>query len=760
MNTLLESARYYNRIFGFNVVPARGKRPAVEWVNWQLIEQTPREIAQLGWGAGISGIAGICGFNQFRCFNFNNVSDPRIIQTFCTHLRLPKEYRWTVKSGTGFHIWIKVRDCPALEKKLHGPKKIYRLFFTRPGLCDYIELRWSGSQTLLPYSIDKEGNRYSFLYNDPLRGPASVNPERVIECIEDFCDLSRETQILHKGKLAFEPEGYDLEKLDSAINFLMKHLPSDSIRERNLIAGGLVSIGETGRESFLRLCLGNKKCGETSYEINSRFDSMRKISGGKATIETVFRIASKYGWEKPPVIFWNKDAEGLSILQHAFLKFLSENGFCKLETGNCYMLLNVKNNIVRQIEIFGIKDFAINYIKTFDDDFFKGVTRAEIKNAMIKNASRFFSHTYLEFIETRKFEFLRDSKDKGFLFFENCFVEITGTSLSARKYGELEGYIWEKQIIPRPYKHDYKESEFARFIANVCKNNEKRILSLRSAIGYLLHNFKDSANAKAIIFLDEKLAEGAYGRSGKGVVAQAIGKLRKTVRLDGRNFNFSKNFSFQSVTLDTAVIEFNDASKKFNFDKLFSIITDDITVEKKNKDEIIIPFRQSPKIIISTNYTIEGSDDSTLDRQFTVEFSDHYNKSHRPIDEFGHRFFDEWNNAEWNAFFNYMIGCMQLYLKKGLIECGFVNLKRKKLIDATCAEFAEFLDSFPFGIEQNKKEVLERFKKEYEDFTDLKIYRFTHWLKEATKILGYTYNERKSGNERYVTLGIRQSDDN
>ena len=244
------------------------------------------------------------------------------------------------------------------------------------------------------------------------------------------------------------------------------------------------------------------------------------------------------------------------------------------------------------------------------------------------------------------------------------------------------------------------------------------------------------------------------------MVAQAIGKLRKTVRLDGRNFNFSKNFSFQSVTLDTAVIEFNDASKKFNFDKLFSIITDDITVEKKNKDEIIIPFRQSPKIIISTNYTIEGSDDSTLDRQFTVEFSDHYNKSHRPIDEFGHRFFDEWNNAEWNAFFNYMIGCMQLYLKKGLIECGFVNLKRKKLIDATCAEFAEFLDSFPFGIEQNKKELLERFKKEYEDFAELKINTFTHWLKDGAKIMGYIYSDRKSSDERYIMLGIRQSDDN
>ena len=65
-------------------------------------------------------------------------------------------------------------------------------------------------------------------------------------------------------------------------------------------------------------------------------------------------------------------------------------------------------------------------------------------------------------------------------------------------------------------------------------------------------------------------------------------------------------------------------------------LANDITVVKKNQNEMIIPFHQSPKIIISTNYTIAGSDDSTLVRQFEVEFSDHYNTSHRPIDEFGH----------------------------------------------------------------------------------------------------------------------------
>jgi phage/plasmid-associated DNA primase len=119
--------------------------------------------------------------------------------------------------------------------------------------------------------------------------------------------------------------------------------------------------------------------------------------------------------------------------------------------------------------------------------------------------------------------------------------------------------------------------------------------------------------------------------------------------------HFSKSFSFQSVTLVTAIIEVIDAIYKLNFDKLFSIITDDIAVEKNNQNKIIILFHQSHKVAISMNYTIEGADDSMLHRQFVIEFSDHYNKVHRPIDEFGHRFYDEWSKEEWNSFLNYMI---------------------------------------------------------------------------------------------------------
>lgn len=129
---------------------------------------------------------------------------------------------------------------------------------------------------------------------------------------------------------------------------------------------------------------------------------------------------------------------------------------------------------------------------------------------------------------------------------------------------------------------------------NICREDVERFNSLRSAIGYLLHTYKDVALTKAIVFIDEVMSDGANGRSCKSLVGVAISKIRKTLRIGARNFNFKNTFAFQAVTLDTAIIEFNDAEKKFPFDRLFTVITDGISVEKKNKDQITISFAESP----------------------------------------------------------------------------------------------------------------------------------------------------------------------
>jgi len=751
-----ELATVYNRKFGFNVLPVQGKRPIVAWENWQLIEQTEKDVGALGWSTDISGIGGVCGINDIRNLDFDNVTDESIVELFAIRLGLGEIYPWIVKSGsgTGFHIWLKVSESEVLHKKLNGPKSVYRLNPKEDGLCDHIELRWCNSMSVLPYSKHPSGNVYSFLYGKPVEAPKEITADALIECLEEFCDLEKEKEVLAVGKKTFEPAGFDKEKLESAIEFLGAKLPGNCYDEWYRIGFGLVTIGEEGRKYFLQLSLSNQYYHDSEFEINKKFDELMRKYNGSITLGTVYHIAEKYGWQKPFVKFWYIENEKTKISKQNFKRFLEENGFCKMQLEHGYILLRVSKNIVREVEIFNIKDFVIHYLKQLDDEeLFKDTPKLKVIDAVIKGASQHFVNGFLEFLETRELEFLRDTKDKGFLFFSNCFVEVEQNKIAVKKYEELEGYIWDKQIIQKRFSIGENESEFEIFIKNICNNDEQRILSFRSAIGYLLHNYKDSTNAKAVIFLDEKLSDGAYGRSGKGLVAQAIGKLRKTVRLDGRNFNFSKSFSFQSVTLDTAIIEFNDVNKKFNFDKLFSIITDDITVEKKNQNEIIIPFHQSPKIIISTNYTIEGSDDSTLDRQFVIEFSDHYNKSHRPIDEFGHRFFDEWSNEEWNNFHNYMIGCMQLYLNRGLIKCAHVNLEKKKLIDSTCEEFAEFFENIELGKEFLKKDLFEEFKKEYEEYEEMELRRFTKWLKDAAQIKGIRAIERKSGTERFIRIG-------
>jgi len=100
-----------------------------------------------------------------------------------------------------------------------------------------------------------------------------------------------------------------------------------------------------------------------------------------------------------------------------------------------------------------------------------------------------------------------------------------------------------------------------------------------------------------------------------------------------------------------------------------------------------------------------------------------------------------------------MIGCLQLYLCKGLIQCAHINLEKKKLIDSTSEKFVEYFDSIEVGKEYLKKELLESFKREYEEFAEIQPVRFSRWFKEAAKIKGIKITERKSGTDRYIRLG-------
>ena len=86
--------------------------------------------------------------------------------------------------------------------------------------------------------------------------------------------------------------------------------------------------------------------------------------------------------------------------------------------------------------------------------------------------------------------------------------------------------------------------------------------------------------------------------------------------------------------------------------RVSSIVTEGITLERKNKDAIKLSVEDSPKMVVSTNYAIKGSGNSHDRRRHEIEISQYYGRTLNPIYTFGSKFFDDWNEEDL-AFDNY-----------------------------------------------------------------------------------------------------------
>jgi hypothetical protein len=285
----------------------------------------------------------------------------------------------------------------------------------------------------------------------------------------------------------------------------------------------------------------------------------------------------------------------------------------------------------------------------------------------------------------------------------------------------MTNYVWKNQVIQRNYEPcDHHESEFRTFLWFVSGKDMKKYKSIQSVMGYLMHSYKTRANNKAIILNDSVISDNPDGQSGKGLFCHAIGQIKKMDSVDGKQHDFGKSFNLQTVKLGCQVLVFDDVKRNFVFENLFSLITEGITLEYKNQPAVKLPVEKSPKLVITTNYTIGGTGGSHEARKFEVEFSNYFSVKHTPEMEFGHRFFDGWDKKEWSRFDNFAIRSIQVYLTKGLIKCDFDNIDIKKYIREVGSEFHEFTeyhDFIRYGERVKKSELWNKF---FEDFPDAK----------------------------------------
>jgi hypothetical protein len=397
-------------------------------------------------------------------------------------------------------------------------------------------------------------------------------------------------------------------------------------------------------------------------------------------------VLTKVEEENSKQTFWDRNDKGvIKIIHIQFKQFLEDNGFYKYcpEGGKNYIFVKVTNNLIDHTSEKEIKDFVLTHLLELDD--------VAVYN-YFADQTRFFKEEFLSLLSTIDIYFIADNKESSYLYYKNCAIKITKDGVTTLDYLDLGGYVWKDHVIDRNFTLCGVTSrcDFKKFVSNINGGDDNRVRTMESTIGFLLHGYKNLSFCPAVILNDEVISDNPEGGTGKGLLMSALSKMKKLVVIDGKSFAFERSFAYQLVSADTQILCFDDVRKHFDFERLFSVVTEGLTLEKKNKDAIKIPFSKSPKIAITTNYAIKGAGNSFARRKWELELHQYYTKEFTPLDEFGKLMFGDWNDDDWCEFDNYMIGCLTNYLRTGLVKSKFVNLKIRQLSAETCHEFIEW----------------------------------------------------------------------
>lgn len=643
---------------------------------------------------------------------------------------------FTSPSGDGIKVLVRIPKDPMNHKKyFNALKKYYD--------CDEFDVTCKNISRVCYESYDPDiyVNDLSLIWSD------MDNSDEYKPVVKQMIRVTDDNEIIRRLSLWWDKNfgmipgqrNNNLYILASAFNeFGISKETARSVIESYDINGDMAhEIPSIIQSGYKNVSNHNTKFYE---DIDKTVSIKNDIKNGMPIKEVIERnedvpieLIDKMVSETNPNEFWTKSSKGkIELVPNLFRDFLTKEGFYKYypEGSKNFVFVRVQDNVITDSSEEVIKDFILKYIESTGD--------MSIYNFFAIN-TKFFTENFLNFITNVDSRFMTDDSETAYLYYNNCAIKVTRRGIEKIDYKDLKGIVWEDQKIKRNFlETSHVDCEFKRFITNISGDDKERVKSVESTIGYLMHSYKPASYCPAVILNDEVISDNPEGGTGKGIFVKSVSHMKKMVIIDGKGFSFQKSFPYQRVQVDTQVLVFDDVSKNFEFERLFSVITEGITLEKKNKDEIHIPFERSPKIVITTNYAIKGAGNSFERRKWDLEFKQHYNKSFTPESEFGHMLFSGWDEYEWNKFDNYMIANLQSYLNKGLVRSEFKNLKTRKFIAETSSDFWEWATSKDNVYTRPKmkslgQDLFNSFTQDYPDYSNYGRYkvsqnRFYKWI--------------------------------
>lgn len=494
--------------------------------------------------------------------------------------------------------------------------------------------------------------------------------------------------------------------------------------------------------------------------------------------------------------------------------FLQNRGFGRLRRlDNSYRFIHLDPPVVRAIEASDARDYLFQFANHY--------CKKEVNEMLIKGVSQYVGPDKLSLLGFIEPNFIKPNRESQYFYFEKSCWHVTKDSVKEMGYESITHHIWEEQRKSTPAKYlgkplirftrngddcwfeitdSGKKCHYLQFLINTSnftwrkkpeeiteeEENENHIhlLSKLCAIGYMIMEAKDNNVSRAVIGMDGKQSEvgESNGRSGKSLIGELMRNVVPTAYIPGKRTDiFNDQFVWNDVQENTKLVFIDDVLQNFNFEFLFPNITGDWTINYKGGRRITVPFAKSAKIYIATNHAIRGSGSSFTDRQWLLAFSDFYNDTHKPVDDFGSLFFSEWDYDQWNLTWNMLANCIQLYLEFGVVQAPGERLEKRKLrqeITETLISWADeyFSDPAHLNARLPRKELYDSlctydpaqrkfisptaFKKKFIMYCDWKGYTFNpnkydsitgkpyHFDKDGKPVI-----DDKAGGIEYFTVG-------
>ncbi|MCL6266571.1 hypothetical protein [Flagellimonas myxillae] len=391
--------------------------------------------------------------------------------------------------------------------------------------------------------------------------------------------------------------------------------------------------------------------------------------------------------------FWGLGPKNELVFKEAlFYDFLELHGYNRFSAFGVYVTVRLIKGVAFIKTPQDVFNDTLVFIKKQNDDALRTCWMKQGEDMLIKRKA------ILGSLPELNRERYMDTKEEVRIFYRNTIAVITpkGSRFeSYKKFKKSGQFIFGEQIIQRNFHSDINENgDFAKF-SSVVTNDKKHLLSYRTTLGYLISTYKNPSIARAVIVSDmqSQIENEAFGRSGKGIFIKSLSHMLQIAEYNGKATDLKHDkFVYQNVDSLTSLMVLQDVSKDFVFESLFSTLTDSMSIERKYQSKIAIPFSDSPKIALTTNYTIPQDSDSYKDRKHLVMLNNFFNAGNKPEKHFKRMLFD-WNEKEWAKFDNYMAECVRLFLEKGLVSFVDKQFERQKLINQTSEEFVELIES-------------------------------------------------------------------